>query len=111
MDDKPEIKYLNRHVVEQVCGSGPEAWLRLGNELLDQKHVAALNVIKCDVTESTMRCSEMFKLWIQRQPRASWRHLIIAMKEIHMENLASAVEKLLVNEEDATVDQQVVQEG
>ena len=31
VDDQPEIRYLNRHVVEEVCGSGPEAWLRLGN--------------------------------------------------------------------------------
>ena len=76
VDDQPEIRYLNRHVVEEVCGSGPQAWLRLGNELLDQKHVAALNVIKSDVTESTMWCSEVFKLWIQRQPRASCREAL-----------------------------------
>ena len=61
------MRYLNRHVVEEVCASGSEAWLRLGNELLNQKDVMALNVIKSNVTESTMRCSEMFNLWLQRQ--------------------------------------------
>ena len=45
VDDQPEIRYLNRHVVEEVCGSGPQAWLRLGNEFLDQKHVCS---VECD---------------------------------------------------------------
>ena len=112
VDDRPETKYLNRYIVEEVCASGSEAWLRLGNELFEQKDVAALNVIKSDVVESaTMRCSEMLKLWLQRQPDASWRLLTTAMKKIHINKLASDVEKLLASEKIATLDQQDLQEG
>ena len=108
VDDRPKTRYLNRHVVEEVCASGSEAWLRLGNELFDQKDVAALNVIKSDIPESTKRCSEMFKLWLERQPDASWRRLIIALRNIHMDCLASDVEKLLeqTSEKVATADWQ-----
>ena len=71
------------------------------NELLDQKHVAALNVIKSDVTESTMCCSEMFKLWIQRQPRASCREVLNNSNKgnSHGEPGIYNVKKLLANEE------------
>ena len=112
MNDRPETKYLNRYVIEEVCASGPEAWSRLGNELLEEKDAAALNVIKSNVTGSTMRCAEMFRLWLERQPDASWRRLITAMKNIHMHTLASDVEKLLASKEAVTVDQrQILQEG
>lgn len=112
MDDRPETKYLNRYVIEEVCASGPEAWSRLGNELLEEKGAAALNVIKSNVTESTMRCAEMFRLWLERQPDASWRRLITAMKKIRMHTLASDVEELLASKEAVTVDQrQILQEG
>ena len=112
MDDRPETKYLNRYIIEEVCASGPEAWSRLGNELLEEKDAAALNVIKSNVTGSTMRCAEMFRLWLERQPDASWRRLITAMKKIRMHTLASDVEKLLASKEAVTVDQrQILQEG
>ena len=85
---------MNRHVKQGVCASGSEAWLTLGTELLDEKHVAALYAIKSDVTECAVRCSEMFKVWLDRQPEASWRRLIVAMKNVHMIKLASDIEKL-----------------
>ena len=111
VDDYPITKYL-RHVREEVCTSGSEVWLDLGIELLDQKDVASLNAIKSDATKPlSERCSEMFKLWRERQPNASWRRLIIAMRRIRMDNLANDVEKLLARWEVAGVDQQVLQEG
>ena len=115
MGDRPEIKYLHEHVKDNVCASGSEAWLLLGIQLLDQKDVSALYTIGSDVTECSVRCLRMFRLWLERQPEASWRRLITAMKKIHMDSLASDVEKLLLSEktskEIATVDQQVLQEG
>ena len=111
MDNRPITKYL-RHVKEEVCASGPEVWLDLGIELLDQKDVSSLYAIKSDATKSlSERCSEMFKLWHERQPDASWRRLIIAVRKIRMDNLANDVEKLLARWEVAGVDQQVLQEG
>lgn len=112
MDDRPELRYL-RYVKEKVCASGPEVWFDLGTELLDQKYVADLNAIKYDVAKraTNERCSDMFNVWLERQPKASWRRLITAMKKISMNSLASDVEKMLISEEVATVDQQVMQEG
>ena len=111
MDDRPDLRHL-KYVKEGVCAFGPEVWFDLGIELLDQKYVTELNTIRFDVTKRPReRCSEMFEVWLERQPRASWRRLITALKKIHMNNLASDVEKMLINEEVATVDQQVMQEG
>ena len=96
MDDRPEVKYLNRHVKENICAAGPEVWLDLGVELLQQKDVIALKAIKnAHKTELAMCCSEMFKLWLERQPKASWRNLIDALKQIHQNKLAFSIEDLL----------------
>ena len=70
-------------------------WLDLGIELLQKEDIAALEMIKSNESECSVRCSEMFKLWLQRQPNASWRHLLTALKHIRQNNLASTVEKLL----------------
>ena len=112
MDDRPITKYLRYYVKQEICASGPEVWLDLGIELLDQKDVSSLYAIKSDATKSlSERCSEMFKLWHERQPDASWRRLIIAMRKIRMDNLANDVQKLLARWEIAGVDQQLLQEG
>ena len=111
MDDRPEMKYINRYVIEGVCSSGPEAWLRLGTELFENKDIPTLHTIKSDATASSTCCSKMLKLWLERQPKASWRRLIIALKQIWMNNLASEIEKLLSSSEEVatthTTDQQV----
>ena len=107
MDDRPEIKYFNRHVKENICAAGPEVWLDLGIELLQQEDIAALKTIKSNVSDCTVRCSEMFELWLERQPKASWRNLIEALKQIHQNKLAFNIEDLLsvrqTNEEVVTV--------
>jgi len=115
VDDRPELKYINRHVKEKVCAAGPEVWLHLGTELLDVKDVEALYMIKSDSSECGTRCSEMFKLWLERQPGASWRQLIVVMKQIRLDKLASDVENLLLiqqtHKEGATIGQQALQDG
>ena len=95
VDDRPEEKYINRHVKENICAAGPEVWLDLGIELLQKEHIAALKTIKSNVSDCTVRCSEMFALWLERQPKASWRNLIDALKQIHQKQLASNIENLL----------------
>ena len=84
-------------------------WLKLGVELLQNKDVAALETIKNNTTELNVRCSEMFKLWLNREPEASWRKLIDALKQIHQNKLAFDIENLLsvrqANEETAAVNQ------
>jgi len=95
VDDPPEVKYINRHVKTKVCAAGPEVWINLGVELLDEKDVEKLCTIKSDSAECDTRCSKMFELWLRRQPGASWRQLIVALKQIGLDKLASDVEKLL----------------
>ena len=84
------MKYLNRYV--SALG---EVWLQLGTELLDNKDVSALYAIQSDESKCTVGCSEMFKLWLERQPEASWRRLIQALKQIDMNTLATEIEKSL----------------
>ena len=95
VDDRPEVKYINRHVKENICAAGPEVWLDLGIELLQEEDVAALKTIKSSVSDCTVRCSEMFTLWLERQPKATWRNLIDALKQIHQNQLAFNIENLL----------------
>lgn len=113
VDDRPDMRYINRYVREEVCASGSQVWLDLGTELLDKKDFAALNKITSDIADCSTRCSKMFKLWLERKPGASWRHLITALKQIRMDNLASDVERLLLLEQTSkdivAVDQQVIQ--
>jgi len=95
VDDRPQEVYLYRHVRDQVCASsGQETWRDLGIELLSD--VAALDIIKVDNGgDSRKCCSEMLKLWLQRQPTASWRQLLIALKQLKLFHLAGNVERLL----------------
>ena len=108
--DRPEVKYINRHVKEKVCGAGPEVWLDLGIQLLEKEDVPALLTIKSDVSECSDRCSKMFNLWLERRPKASWSNLIEALKLIHQDKLASDIVDLLSirkqSEEVGTVDGQ-----
>ena len=95
VDDRPEEKYFNRHVKETICAAGPEVWRDLGVQLLQEKDIIALDMIKNSKAELAVRCSEMFKLWLKRQPKASWRDLIEALKQIHQNKLAFDAEGLL----------------
>ena len=70
-------------------------WLDLGIELLQNEDVAELQRIKNSTSDCSLCCSEMFKLWLQREPRGSWRNLIDALKQIDQKKLACDIENLL----------------
>ena len=55
-----------------------------------------MKTIKSSVSDCTVRCSEMFTLWLGRQPKATWRNLIGALKQIHQNKLAFSIEDLLL---------------
>ena len=63
---------------------------------MQQKDVAALQTIRNENTKVTERCSEMFKLWLNREPEGSWRNLIDALKRIDQNKLAFDIEGLLL---------------
>ena len=96
VNDYPHEKYLNRHVRDKVCAAGPDVWRDLGVELMEEKDVYALNTIQADNPDNVKCCcTKMFTEWRNRSPKANWKQLIEALKEINLTQLASELEGLL----------------
>jgi len=96
VDDRPQEVYFNRHVRDQVCASSrKEIWRDLGIELLLGETVELDNIKANWGCDSRKCCSEMFKLWLERQPKASWKQLIKALKQVKLFHLAGNIERLL----------------
>ena len=80
-----------RHVRESIAPH----WYDVGLELLDPKDEKALRVIKTNSSLSVIeRCEEMLDIWLQRQPEATWKQLIEAIRApgIELNDVASNVE-------------------
>ena len=96
----PEDMYLNKYVRGKVCGAcanSPDIWRDLGIQLMGQQSAAKLDEIKVDKGGNVrLCCSAMFDLWRQKQPKANWSQLIIALKDIELDTLADDIEKLLL---------------
>jgi len=92
VNECPDDKFLNKYVIDKVC----EKWRDLGIELMGQDVVPSLNVIRADHRNDIRECcSRMFTLWRQRTPKANWKQLIEALKEVNLNHLASELEGLL----------------
>ena len=107
VNDCPDDKHLNKYVRRKVCAAGANKWRDLGIVLMGQDAVADLDVIRInhpnDVEE---RCSRMFTKWRQRTPKASWKQLIEALKEVNLTQLASELEELLIPSVEYSVEQE-----
>ena len=91
---KPSPKFLNRYV---RCAVGPK-WHDLGIELLDFDDYQKLDIIEAEHPTNLIQCcNEMFKLWLKKQPTASWSQLIKALKEpsVELDTLANKIEQML----------------
>ena len=68
----------------------------MGLELLEPEDEEKLNEIQSnnqmDVNE---RCKQMFQLWLQKRPDATWDQLIQALKEVEVDQLASKINGML----------------
>ena len=99
VNECPDDEYLNKYVRGTVCAAGANKWRDLGIVLMEQDAVTDLDVIRInhpnDVEEC---CSRMFTKWHQRTPKASWKQLIEALKEIDLTQLASELEELLMKD-------------
>ena len=96
VNDPPEIKFLNRHVKEQLCASGAEVWKNVGIELMIRND--ALKIIQLSNDNMESCCSAMFQLWLKRQTNASWKQLIEAVGQLQLNHLASQIEfKLMIS--------------
>ena len=93
----PDDKYLNKYVRGKVCAAGTNKWRDLGIVLMGQDAVTDLDMIRVDYPYNVKECcSRMFTEWHQRTPKASWKQLIEALKEVELTQLASEIEELLI---------------
>ena len=107
VNDCPDDKYLNKYVREKVCAAGTNKWRDLGIVLMGQDAVASLDVIRVDYPNNVKECcSRMFTELRQRTPKASWKQLIEALKEVKLTQLASELEELLMPSAECSVERE-----
>ena len=92
----PTLKLLNKLVKKSVTAK----WYDLGIELLEPEDISTLDEIqKNNPGDAGTCCTRMFQLWLDRQPEASWRQLIQALREpnIELNELANTIEQKLTS--------------
>ena len=68
----------------------------MGLELLEQEDEEKLNEIQCsNQGNASEGCKQMFQLWLQKCADATWNHLIQALQEIGLKQLANKVHLML----------------
>ena len=110
--DRPEIKDLYRigviKKVSSACATRTTLWVQLGYELsLDQSD---LNIIAANNPHDVERCClDVFNLWLEKQPKASWEKLKRALIAIELKQLASVISEELwpVQASNETVDRSI----
>jgi len=67
---------------------------------LDPKYENELNTIEADTNNNAATsCRRMFTKWLNTEELASWDKLIKALRTIQLNNLASKIERLLLQGE------------
>ena len=92
--DVPTLRDLDAHIRPLIA----DAWYYLGLQLLDSNDVPRLHVIKANnPNDASAACIEMFSLWLQMNPRASWNSLISAIKSpgVGKYDVAHKIEQML----------------
>ena len=107
VNDCPDDKYLNKYVRGKVCAAGADKWRDLGVVLMGQDAVIDLDIIRVDYPNNVKECcSRMFTEWRQQTPKASWKQLIEALKEVKLTQLASELEESLIPSVECCVEQE-----
>ena len=94
VDDRPQKKYLSRHVRGQLvaaCEINLQAWKDLGIELIPDGEVVVSTIAASNKGDVTRCCALMFDKWLERDPKASWRQLIEALDIIGLDTLATQI--------------------
>ena len=86
---------LKKHVVPLVGTK----WYYLGLELLETKYKIELNVIEEYYRNVRVCCKKMFSIWLNTDELASWDKLIIALRNVQLNYVASDIERLLLQGE------------
>ena len=93
--DRPDWKYLNRHVKTFITAE----WYDIGVDLLDEKKVPVLQTIRNDHPGNSGECTtKMLELWLRVKSDASWNQLIQTFRQpnISLEFLAADIESKLL---------------
>ena len=106
VNDRPDDKHLNKYVRGKVCAAGTDKWRDLGIMLMGQDDVYVLDIIKANSNDNVACCTRMFTEWRQRTPKASWKQLIEALKEVKLTQLASELEELLMPSVECCIEQE-----
>jgi len=83
-----------RHVRKLIAPK----WYDVGLELMEEKDVEELRVIKTDYdTNVSKACEEMLELWLRKKPESTWNQLIEAVKapDIELNSAATKIEEML----------------
>ena len=94
--NRPTLKLLNKLVKKYITFK----WYDLGIELLEPEDTHTLDEIeKNHPTDVSTCCTKMFRLWLDKQPEASWEQLIEALREpnIELNELANTIEQELIS--------------
>jgi len=97
VDDRPDPKYINRHIRDTVCSEHGK-WYDLGMELLDREVAVQLSAIKTkEGSDTREKFREMINLWLESKSDATWNQLIAALRQSHiaLNHLATTAENLL----------------
>lgn len=68
-------------------------WREIGTYLVDDKYVQQLNLIEDDHPNNKKECcDQMFRFWLNEYDQAAtWRKLLNALKDVHLNTLAGEV--------------------
>ena len=89
-DDRPDMRDLNRHIVEQQAAQ----WERLGLELgLQDYHIANISTNNSSYKQRQVEvcCSQMLQKWLEIDSSATWGKLDDAIKNIKLPSTTSQV--------------------
>ena len=95
-ENTPTLKLLNRYVKKEATNK----WYDLGIELLSNEDVEELSTIRNNhPIDAGTCCTEMFQLWLKKEPKATWKKLMEALKApgIEMNQLANKIEQILTS--------------
>ena len=94
--DHPEVRHLNTYVRGPLCAAGPNRWRDLGLILMGESSRNELSIIEYNHQSNISGCCDkMFALWLERDPEATWKKLIAALKDNHLETIASDLTKII----------------
>ena len=72
----------------------------MGLELLEPEDEGKLNKIQSSSHKDvSARCKLMFQLWLETCPNATWGHLIQAVREVGLNQLAYKIKRMLQSTE------------